>query len=127
MFIIPAFLMISPFTAQQFAFLDPLSVHYGTLLFIMGVIFLYEANYALPDIGKSQAGSFASILVLILAGLSFIYSALIFTQVYSVINNSGIWNDILALLFGLSIVMFGYSAIIEVSKYKRLKGMLFNI
>src|SRR3990167_10321330 len=78
-FIVPAFLIISPFTADMFGFLDPLNTHYGMLLFFMGLIFLYEAGYALPDSGKSHAGAFAAVLVLILAALSFIYSGLTFT------------------------------------------------
>lgn len=120
-FAIPALLLISPWTRDLaiISSLDPLNAFYGLLLIYVGLVFLIEMGFALPETGKSSAGVFGAFLLGGLALGAFVFGGLIITDQYDVINDTGQLNTVLSVLLIIAIFMFVVQAREELFHHKR--------
>lgn len=121
LFAIPALLIISPWTRNLavISSLDPVNAFYGFLLFYVGLVFLIEMGFALPEMGKSSAGIFGAVLLGGLAIGAFAFGGLIVTDQYDVTNDTGTLNTVLSVLLIIAIGMFVVQAREELFHHKR--------
>ncbi len=122
-FAIPALLIISPFTKSMpiLSGLDPTNILYGFLLLYMGLIFLIEMGFALPDSSKSNAGKFGAGLLFSLAIGSFLYGGGILGGFYDPLTNVTELNTALQILFLIAIIMFFFQAREEIFHFRRFR------
>lgn len=100
------FLMIAPI--QQLQFIrnaDPVLTFSGTLLLIVGLIFIIEFFRNLPD-AKSHAGAKSGALLFLVMGIiTMIFGVLAISELYDPFTNAGVENAenlLLTALLGLS-------------------------
>ena len=118
-FLVPAFLIIFPFTRVSLSILDPVNAFYGILLIYMGLVFFIEMGFALPETGKSSAGIFGAVLLLALAVGSLFFASMILVDQYDVTGDQGIANTVLSILMIIAILMFVVQAREELFHYRR--------
>ena len=118
-FLIPAFLIIFPFTRDALSILEPVNAFYGILLIYVGLIYLIEMGFALPEAGKGGAGIFGAVLLFALGIGSLFFASMILVDQYDVVNDQGFANQLLSVLMIIAILMFTVQAREELFHYRR--------
>lgn len=116
-----AFLLISPWTRNAFAF-DPTQAFYTLTLFFIGFSFLMESISAYPESRSAGTGVFVLgfVFLIALAFVAFAFAVGIITDIYNVMDDTTELNTILSILLAVSVLMFMAQARAEIFQGRKL-------
>lgn len=118
-FTVIAFLYISDYLRDSFAFISPEDAFIGAVLVLGAIVFLYEGLYSLPDSKKSTVGGIGSVIFFILVLLNTIFAIAILGDYYDPLTDTGDINFILQIIVFANIVILLSEGIYEIVLSKR--------
>lgn len=126
--LVPLFLVTSVWTRDGAAVwlsnvnltLDVATVFYTGILTYTGIMYVIETIYALPEYGKSSAGSFGAILLGGIALGTFVFAGAIFLGAYEPQTDDSTFNVILSLIMLGAIIMFIMQGREEIFHFRKL-------
>ena len=125
--LIPLFLVTSVWTRDGAAAwlsavnlqLDVATVFYTGILTYTGIMYVIETIYALPETGKSSAGTFGAVLLGGIAIGTFVFAGAIFVGAYEPQEDSSTFNVVLSLIMLGAIIMFFMQGREEIFHFRR--------
>ena len=115
LFVIPAFMIISDYTRETIAFIDPVDLFIAVSVGLGGLLFLYETLYSYYDNKNgSSIGHVGWMIFAIISFVNFAFAGSIFWGLYDPTTDRGDANLVLQVFFLGDIILMALGGLYEI-------------